>query len=311
MLQYDDRRGLAERLACHRVAAEEAGCDTVLLSNSAIWRALLSSGEEALLGSADRAGFGGVEALVLLRDPIEHAVSHYRQVVKVGRAVGPFSRWLEDHVYIDGLGDLLTRSSAIRWTVHRYDPARVSLDVQVLTGWLGLEERRPTPHPEGSALARSRVNSSLTADEALCIVDLGAGIPGIHEALAPRFLSLPVADRPTDTPADARMRAQATEYCRQLAESIHAVNALLPREERFDLAGHVDPGSVGSPGYSLTPAQEVSVNEGREAHLREYGTRWRRYGFVTGLRKWLVDRAPRPVRWAYRMVLRPFRRRRA
>jgi len=294
------------RLSLIRDKAQEADCGSALISYSGFWRDIRERGHEDLMRLARKAGFDGVEGLLLLRDPIDHAMSHYRQVVKVGRTTKAFDGWITtDYHYFDWLAEVVTANSEIEWTARRYQPARRAVDLVVFEDWLGLSAVEPESRSEGQ-----RVNSSLTADEALCIVDLAAGIPGIHEALAPRFLSLPPSSRPAVGPAEDWMRAVAAKYCRRYVAAVRAMNGLLPLDERFELASSESVESTEYVTYRLTKAQEALVDEGREAHLREHGTRWRRYSVGTSIRKWLFDRAPRPVRRAYRMALRPLRRRR-
>ncbi len=293
------------RLSLIREKAQEAGCGSALVSYSAFWREIRGRGHEDLMRLVGKAGFEGVEGLLLLRDPVDHAVSHYRQVVKVGRTAKAFDGWIaDDYHYFDWLAELVTEQSEIEWAARRYQPARRPLGSVVFGDWLGLSAFESEARPDDQ-----RVNSSLTADEAMCIADLAGRIRGIHETLAPRFLALPSSSRPSVGPTEDWMRAVAATYCWKHVAAVNALNGLLPADERFDLTSPEALEATGFVAYRLTPAQATSVAEGREAHLLEHGTGWRRHPVGTSIRKWLFDRAPRPVRRAYRAVLRPFRRR--
>ena len=61
----------------------------------ALWQVLLRDGQAPLCGPTAAVGFDEVSAFIVIRDPVDHAVSYGRQIAKVGRTVDRFERWLK------------------------------------------------------------------------------------------------------------------------------------------------------------------------------------------------------------------------
>ena len=303
-LHARDDPGLIHLLRGYRRRAEGRGCTAVLLSHSALWRVLLRDGEATLCGSAAAAGFDEVSAFMFIRDPVDHAVSYYRQVVKVGRTVDRFDRWLKSgYRYLEGLAEVVSESSEISWVLRMYEPHRRPLDEVVLTDWLGISPTA-TRAPAGEA----RVNPSLTATEAVVLASLGSQIPGMYDALAPRFLALPSSDRPIDDEAADWMYDHAVRHCQSQLQAADVLNRYLPVDERLEIPQRLSP-DLGSPprDLHLSEAQWGAIVDGVGERLGDGPGRWRRYSRFTELRKAIFERMPDPVLRLYRLVRHPVR----
>lgn len=221
-----------------------------MLPSPGVNGSLLFSGEQLmrsvstwwpqLLRVAVDAGAEGVSLLLYVRDPLEHALSVYGQMVKAHGFTGSVDEWLSIYRYSEeldrGLAVVQTLGAGalpVTLTVHNYSRAP-ALALSQLQAWLGLEsgDAPPWRFP-----VHRRVNRSLDSQElrALCLCNalLGerAGRIGIRLVNdLPDHLG-PAPPQPS--------RASRLAFRNRLAPIVERINARLPTPSRLQL--EIDP----------------------------------------------------------------------
>ncbi len=186
----------------------------------------------------------GVRVLLFVRDPLEHAVSLYGEMVKAHGCADPLDEWLGHYRLLDHVERFLDAMEAIpsvECTILNYSRVRERL-VEALTTWLGLDPTEAWTTP-----ARGTVNRSLTAPELrvqrIANRWLGASAARIGRRLVedlPRTRVSPPAPSPE---ACGRFEAR-------LRDQVLRLNARLPEESQYRL------------GTPATAATAVTENPG-------------------------------------------------
>ena len=133
--------------------------ERLLLSSEAYFLKMRSKGFleriRTLLPEAD------LRILLFIRDPVDHAVSNYQQVVKRHRYTGDFDQFLKDYNIPRRVGQFVNWArEEMGVTVHMRNYSRISKDLKgALEAWLGVPEGSLVPPP------RQQVNRSLSVSE--------------------------------------------------------------------------------------------------------------------------------------------------
>lgn len=132
--------------------------ERLLLSSEAYFLKMRSKGFldriRHLLPDAD------LQILLFIRDPLDHAVSNYQQVVKRHGYVADFDQFLKEYNIPRRVGQFVDWVRSLGVTVHMRNYSRISKDLKgAFEGWLGM--------PQGSLVppARQQINRSLNVPE--------------------------------------------------------------------------------------------------------------------------------------------------
>ena len=195
------------------------------------WTRLLPTQLEALLRLADAGGVEQIQIWLLVRDPLDHALSVYGQMVKRHGYSGGLDTWLATYNFPEALLNFLEVFQAM--------PDRVDLHIdhygrgkqlllQRMQDWLQL--------PEGGAWLQplqSKVNRSLTADELLLLRwlnrRLGDRSAAVGEQLVDRLPAL----------APARLevsRAMHDQFLMRWHSCLDRINQRLPNSAQLQLS---------------------------------------------------------------------------
>lgn len=193
-----------------------------LLFSAERWARHLPMQIEGLLRVADAGGFGQIRIWLLVRDPLDHALSVYSQMVKRHGFSGSLHDWLEIYEFPQALLSCLdafqSRPERIALQVDHYGHQRRSLHLRMLD-WLAL----PTDGPWQQAPAT--VNRSLSADELLLMrwlnKRLGDRAAAVGEQLVDRLPGL--------APARLQPSADALDrFLHRWSATIDQINQRLP-----------------------------------------------------------------------------------
>jgi len=211
-----------------------------------------------LAEAAGALGGDGVRVLLFVRDPLEHAVSLYGEMVKAHGCAEPLDEWLGHYRLLDHVEAFLDAVEAcptLECTILNYSRVRDHL-VEALTTWLGLDPTEAWTTP-----ARGTVNRSLTALELrvqrIANRWLGPAAARIGRRLVeelPRELVSPLAPSPE---AFGRFEVR-------LRDQVLRLNARLPEGSRYRLDVSATPAESAAtvtegPGLGMRGARIVAV----------------------------------------------------
>ena len=210
-----------------RRIAGAAGPAGVVLSSEEFFPRLTLHDEPAVLPrAAMAAGFGRIEILLFIRNPVGHAASLWQQYLKRGGGSAPIDAFFERYRVPERVARFLDRFAsmdAVGLTCLNYDRHRHDL-LAPLRAWLGQPEITLTP-PRTSTINRGMTRAELALQAAL---NRRVGRAGriLSDALCNGLPELP-PDRIYPDPACQRA------MCERLAPALAHVNAHLPEVERY------------------------------------------------------------------------------
>ena len=193
------------------------------------WARHLPSQLNHLLSKTELLGFEGLDLWLLVRDPLDHAVSVYGQMVKRHGFAGCLNEWLEIYDFPKALLHFLKTirscDGSLCLTVDHYGRNKRSL-IELLKDWLSL-----SPDLDYSE-TRTVVNRSLTFQE-LCLVRyLNARDPALGLAVGESLVDrLPSIRQESMLPSIAAQQ----RFISRWATTIEAINSLLPEDASLDL----------------------------------------------------------------------------
>jgi len=159
-INEDDWQKVFELLKEKYTEGIQKKANKILLSNELMLLALSSKDRiERLVKATKEVGYSTVYFLVLLRDPVDHAISLYKHRAKSGR-IKSIEDWItEGYSYGAGLGYFFDAADIISddLTVRKYAPQQKSIDTILFKDWLSVSDILKAP--------KKQVNPSLTLSE--------------------------------------------------------------------------------------------------------------------------------------------------
>ena len=186
------------------------------------WARHLPSQLNHLLSKSELLGFEGLDLWLLVRDPLDHAVSVYGQMVKRHGFVGSLDDWLVIYDFPNALLHFLKTirscDGSLSLAVDHYGRNKRSL-INLLKDWLSLSASFNYSEP------KQVVNRSLTFQELRLVRHLNAVDPAlglaVGESLVDRLPSIPQVSMLPSIEAQQR-------FISRWATTIEAINSLLP-----------------------------------------------------------------------------------
>ena len=213
------------------------------------WARHLPAQLEALLRVADAGGVEQIQIWLLVRDPLDHAVSVYGQMVKRHGFTGSLDEWLLIYdfpqVLLRCLDAFQSRPDRIQLQMDHYGRQRRNLHQRMLD-WLVLPTDAPWQQP-----AQSTVNRSLSADELLLMrwlnERLGDRAAAVGEQLVDRLPGLqPARLQPSATVCD--------QFVQRWSATLAQINQRLPESAYV----HLPEETAASPdGSDQQPQQQM------------------------------------------------------
>ncbi len=219
--------------------AAQQNCVATLLSNE-ILCSVLAGGDcvSRLNVAARQAGASAVKALLLIRDPVDQALSLYKHRAKNGQ-IGDISDWVALGFSLPAeIESLLSQmdSDTIDFSMRKYSKDGAVLKHVFFSDWLGL--------PELPNTSIDVVNPSLTLSELHILKCVAKIRPDSVPVFYRELLAVPVADKASDIGLDAAARETiARHLCRfestwqELARRLHGEGGLtVPTPSGVDLS---------------------------------------------------------------------------
>lgn len=237
-------------LTKHWKDAEDRRCQSVMLSNELLVLALADDGRVQLLETiASEVGFTKIRCLLLLRDPIDQALSLYKHRAKSGTAL-PIEEWpTTNYHYGSGLYRFLTaiEGSNIKLTCKKYDQRIGHLEKIFFKEWLGIADTLTEPKQE--------VNPSLSISELLLISHLRLQDTLLPEFLYQRFLGLLKKEKAKEPRITAYYQAILSNHLAQFATTWQLCNQWLPVDEQLKVPSQ-DSANAGVEEKVMTFSQQ-------------------------------------------------------
>ena len=228
------------------------------------WARVLPQQLEGLQRVADAGGVEQIRIWLLVRDPLDHALSVYGQMVKRHGFTGSLDDWLEIYDFPQALLSCLKAFQScpdrIALCVDHYGHQRRQL-LKRMQAWLQLPGEAPWQAP-----VQSRVNRSLSADELLLMRWLnrryGDRAAPVGEELVDRLPNL----------APARLQPSAValqRFLQRWSPVVDQINSLLTAPAQLQLVAPESGGmeetpdsALSDPAISLLPEQLDCLLEG-------------------------------------------------
>ena len=189
-INEDDWQKVFELLKEKYTEGIQKKANKILLSNELMLLALSSKDRiERLVKATKEVGYSTVYFLVLLRDPVDHALSLYKHRAKSGR-IKSIEEWAtEGYSYGIGLRRFFDAADSIsnQLNVRKYAPKQKPIENILFKDWLGVSDLLKAP--------KRKINPSLTLSElALLRCHYSIDKEGV-KILYDQFLKLPKQDK--------------------------------------------------------------------------------------------------------------------
>jgi len=229
--------------------ARDRDCKKLLLSSELLFAALSNEGAiRTLEGVVGDAGVSEVSCLLLVRDPVDHALSLYKHRAKGGKS-GAIERWIDTGYSLPKqLAEFLRGidCSTIRLQLRKYEKASELIEKIFFNDWLKVD---PPPN-----LVENLVNPSLSLSELAVIRHITSVRPKDQPAFYSSFLSVPVADKADDVGLKNTAFATVEKYLYRYNEFWRKLDARLAADGGLKLPQERDI-AVVAPQYEFSEAQ--------------------------------------------------------
>ena len=194
------------------------------------WARHLPSQLNNLLSKSEFLGFDGLDLWLLVRDPLDHAISVYGQMVKRHGFTGNLDDWLEIYDFPKALLYFLKTiqfyKGRLSLSVDHYGRNKHSL-VNLLKNWLSLSPGINYFDP------KKVVNRSLTLQELSLVRHLNTRDPALGLAVGECLVGRLPSIRPE---CMLPSRAVQQRFISRWATTIESINSLLPEDASLGLA---------------------------------------------------------------------------
>ncbi|MBV6653143.1 MAG: hypothetical protein KI786_05275 [Mameliella sp.] len=207
----------------HLVEAQKKDCEIVLLSNEILVLAL-SGGQKikAFQQAARAAGFSEFHYLLILRDPVDQALSLYKHRAKAGTAP-EIEEWPATHYhYGNGLRSFLQQATDCHLQLRCRKYGR-HLEQLLFEEWLGI-------NPDQMRKPDKRVNPSLSISELLLIRQARQLDPVLPGLLYDALLNLPKDQKAIEPRIEQYYKAVLSNALSQYDDTWKACNQRLPAD---------------------------------------------------------------------------------
>lgn len=225
------------RTILYRIVNEgtDRGCEAVLLSNeNLIELAAVENGFKTLQQVALEVGFNNIEALLILRNPVDQALSLYKHRAKSGN-VKSIDDWLKSEFHLAHILDrfLCEKNNAtINWSIRKYSKSSSKMVSAFFYDWLKIDRQ--------IVYQEELVNPSLTLSELLFLknqYNVNASlVPYYYEAL----LKVSLSDKASDQQLEEQYKVLIHNMLSKHRETFLALNLELPSNEQLDLPQNFD-----------------------------------------------------------------------
>ncbi len=269
--------------------ARRENCNRMLLSHELLFAALAHAGHVSrLVRAVARAGAHGCAMLLVVRDPVDHAVSLYKHRAKHG-AVTDLPVWIaEDYRTPEELKQFLLQSDTdrVQLSVRRYTSDGALLRRRFFMDWLGVEE------PPLSI--ESTVNPSLGLSELQFLRHLASSRPRDVPLFYEKMLSVPREAKASDLHLEEAARVGAAKHLASHMELWRDLQVRLRKDGGLDLPADSNVPPPPESSFCFSGAQLIAL---AVAHSETASSRYQARSFRRELRRNLGRARLRTQSW--------------
>lgn len=215
-------------LSKHSTEAKSNNCDSLFLSNELLMIAFSEAKRlKAFKNLCQQCGFSHVEYLLILRDPIEQALSLYKHRSKSG-IVENIESWTQKH-YHYGLAILnflsLAKVEGIKLTCRKFSYQKNSLENILFKDFLGMNQQLTKP--------QKTVNPSLTLSELMLLKNVKHKRPYLVEILFERLIKINKENKAESSQIEKYHKGIISDYLSQYQSTWELCNQYLPIDEKI------------------------------------------------------------------------------
>jgi hypothetical protein len=254
MLQYilcGDWDSVAKWMSSKTSEAKRNNCGRLLLSNEVLFAAL-SEGDSLsrFLAAARASGIEDVQVLLLIRDPVDQALSLYKHRAKSGKTPS-LSDWVESsYDYPLQIDALLTQVEAaeVKLTTRKYVKDSERMLHMYFEDWLGFEDELQVPE--------AIVNPSLTLSELRFLHHVAENRRDFVTFFYDELLAVAAPDKARDDDLEAAAREALSKKLSRYGIIWQGLDRRLKGDGGLELPEPgTDVGAEREQTYSLTDAQ--------------------------------------------------------
>lgn len=254
---------LKERLAKTRYVS----CQNLLLSHELLFACLAKDGAvEGLAASKNRLCIDQIFVLLMVRDPVDHAISLYKHRGKNGR-VGTIGDWINSNYATAVELDNFVRKANpdhLSLDVRKYQKRTDRLLAVFFLEWLGLPQ--PPLRPE------VLVNPSLTLSEIELLKKLAEKRPADVRHFYEKLLSIPHQYKDANEQVEHCARRTAGDFLAQFNSTWRLLDKLLEKDGGLNIPKRCLSGPEVATAFSYSDVQLRAI---AEAHQEARGIRYR------------------------------------
>ena len=225
-LAAEDYEATQRILQRHHADARRAGAEQVVISNELLLSVFASADRFSRFLEICRAiGYTQTQLLLVLRDPIDQALSLYKHRAKGGDTPEIEDWVLEKYYYGGWLRDFFAHiaRSEVELSVRRYSRKPGFLEGVLFVDWLGIDPP--------SLVGKEVVNPSLSLSELFFIRELRQCRPDLIDEFYRRMLALPKAEKVDDHRLETYYRQVLNDYLLPYDTLWRTCNEWLPADE--------------------------------------------------------------------------------
>lgn len=222
-------------LSKHISDAKDNNCHSLFLSNELLMIALSKAKRlKAFKNLCQECGFSNVEYLLVLRDPIEQALSLYKHRSKSG-IVENIKSWPQKYYnYGKAILDFLQEAKveSIKLSCRKFSYQKNSLENILFKDFLGINQQLTKP--------KKTVNPSLTLSELILLKKVKQNRPYLVEILYERLIKINKENKAESNQIEKYHKEILSDYLSQYQCTWEICNQYLPADEKITCPSKVD-----------------------------------------------------------------------
>lgn len=250
LIAKDNWASVSQWLEARVRAGRSKGCDRVLLSHELLFGALSRDGFVGCFEkAAKQAGVKSLHALLMIRDPVDQAVSLFKHRAKNGTVV-QIDQWIKTGYALPGeIKRFLDQveGSAVQLQLRKYVKDTESILKIFFDDWLGVE-RPPT-------CIETMVNPSLTLSELEVISHLASIRPTTVPLFYARMLAIPPEQKASDVHLEEVARALVGNQLCQFDDLWRDLDSRLREDGGLEIPAPRETRAVAGDAFCFSEAQ--------------------------------------------------------